>query len=68
MEMDWQPDRFFDLTGHYIVCAAHGALFRPDSDQCVGGPGRGGLMKIAATERDGLVFWQSQYHLKPVLF
>ena len=68
MEMDWQPDRFFDLTGHYIVCAAHGALFRPDTGHCVGGPGRGGLMKIATAERDGVVFWQSQYHLKPVLF
>lgn len=68
MEMDWQPDRFFDLTGHYIVCAAHGAIFRPDSGRCVGGPGRGGLKQIATTERDGLVLWQSQYHLKPVLF
>ena len=68
MEMDWQPDRFFDLTGHYIVCAAHGAMFRPDSGQCVGGAGRGGLMKIETEERDGVVFWRSQYHLKPVQF
>jgi nitrite reductase/ring-hydroxylating ferredoxin subunit len=43
-------------------------MFRPDTGHCVGGPGRGGLMKIAATERDGVVFWRSQYHLKPVLF
>ena len=26
------------------------------------------VMKIATAERDGVVFWQSQYHLKPVLF
>ena len=68
MELDWQPDRFFDLTGHYLVCAAHGALFRPDTGHCAGGPGRGGLFKIATRERDGAVFWQSQYHLKPVSF
>ena len=68
MELDWQPDRFFDLTGHYIVCAAHGAMFRPDSGQCVGGPGRGGLLKIETKEHGGVVFWRSQYHLKPVLF
>jgi nitrite reductase/ring-hydroxylating ferredoxin subunit len=68
MEMDWQPDRFFDLTGHHIVCASHGALFRPDTGRCVGGPGRGGLFKIETLERDGGVFWRSQYHLKPVSF
>ena len=61
MEMDWQPDRFFDLTGHYIVCAAHGAMFRPDTGHCVGGPGRGGLIKIEATERDGETGKRAKY-------
>jgi nitrite reductase/ring-hydroxylating ferredoxin subunit len=68
MEMDWQPDRFFDLTGHYLVCGSHGAMFRPDTGECTHGPGRGPLIRIETLERDGVVFWRSQYHLKPVEF
>ena len=66
MELDWQPDRFFDISGHYLVCASHGALFLPDTGACVGGPGRGGLTRIESVERDGVVYWRSQYNLKPV--
>lgn len=68
MEMDWKPNHFFDLTGHHLVCASHGALFRPDTGQCVAGPGRGPLVKIALQENDGVVFWRSQYNLSPVKF
>jgi nitrite reductase/ring-hydroxylating ferredoxin subunit len=68
MEMDWRPGHFFDLTGHYLVCASHGALFRPADGACVGGPGRGPLIKIQAEEREGWVFWRSQYRLRPVAF
>jgi nitrite reductase/ring-hydroxylating ferredoxin subunit len=68
MELDWQPDRFFDLSGLYLVCAAHGALFLPDTGACVGGPGRGGLVPIETEERDGVVYWRSQYKLKPPEF
>lgn len=68
MEMDWRPNHFFDLTGHRLVCASHGALFRPDTGACVGGPGRGPLIKIEVLEHDGVVFWRSQYNLQPVSF
>ncbi|MFN3610906.1 Rieske (2Fe-2S) protein [Tepidimonas sp.] len=68
MEMDWMPNRFFDLTGQFLVCGAHGALFEPHTGRCVGGPGRGPLVAIAAREHDGVVFWQSQYDLQPVVF
>lgn len=68
MEMDWRPNQFFDLTGQYLVCASHGALFRPDTGQCVGGPGRGPLVAIEVREQDGVVFWRSQYNLQPVEF
>jgi nitrite reductase/ring-hydroxylating ferredoxin subunit len=68
MEMDWRAGHFFDLTGHNLVCASHGALFRPGDGVCVGGPGRGPLIKIQSQERDGWVFWQSQYRLRPVAF
>lgn len=68
MEMDWRPNRFFDLTGQHIVCASHGALFRPDTGQCVGGPGRGPLIRIETVEQDGVVFWRTQYNLQPIEF
>lgn len=68
MEMDWKPNHFFDLTGQHLVCASHGALFQPDTGLCVGGPGRGGLVRIELQENDGVIFWRSQYNLRPLAF
>lgn len=68
MEMDWQPDRFFDDSGRWLMCATHGAHYEPSTGACKGGPCKGGLIKIDLVERDGVVHWQSQYLLKPVLY
>ena len=68
MELDWQPDRFFDDTGRWLMCATHGAVYEPATGECQGGPCRGGLFKIELLERDGVIHWRSQYHLKPVEF
>lgn len=68
MEMDWQPDRFFDDSGRWLICASHGAIYDPATGACRSGPCRGGLIKIGLVERDGVVHWQSQYALKPFLF
>jgi nitrite reductase/ring-hydroxylating ferredoxin subunit len=68
MEMDYQPDRFFDLTGHWLICATHGAMYRPDTGACDGGPCRGGLVKIGLDESDGVVRWHTAHNLKPVEF
>lgn len=68
MEMDWQPDRFFDDSGRWLLCASHGAHYEPDTGACRGGPCKGGLVKIDLVEHDGVVHWQSQYRLKPVPF
>lgn len=59
MEMDFQPNRFFDLTGHWLICATHGAIYSPQTGQCSMGPCRGGLIKIEVTESDGLVHWHT---------
>ena len=66
MELDWQPNQVFDENGQWLLCASHGAAYRPDTGQCVGGPCRGGLVKIELLESDGVVYWQSAYNLKPV--
>jgi len=68
MEMDWQPNRFFDDTGRWLLCGTHGAVYRPDSGECGGGPCRGGLVKIVLSERDGVVHWHTDYNLQPVEF
>ena len=68
MEMDYQPDRFFDDTGQWLLCSTHGAAYLPDTGQCAGGPCRGGLVKIRLTESDGMVHWHTAHNLQPVLF
>ena len=66
MEMDYQPNRFFDLTGHWLICATHGATYSPRTGACQGGPCRGGLVKIETSERDGMVHWHTAKELQPV--
>ena len=68
MELDWQPNRIFDDSGQWLLCASHGASYRPDTGQCAGGPCRGGLVKIILSERDAVVYWHAAFNLKPLLF
>ncbi|MFM7699033.1 MAG: Rieske (2Fe-2S) protein [Limnohabitans sp.] len=68
MEMDFQPDRFFDSEGRWLLCATHGATYSPQTGECVGGPCRGGLVKINLSESQGVVHWHTAYNLKPLEF
>ena len=68
MEMDYQPNQFFDSTGQWLMCATHGAMYHPQTGACQGGPCRGGLIKIALTEHEGLVHWHTAANLKPPEF
>ena len=68
MEMDWQPNRFFDDSGRWLLCATHGAIYEPSNGHCAGGPCRGGLISVPVVERDGAVFWQAQYPFRPLDF
>ena len=38
LTMDWVEGRFLDETGAFVVCSTHGALYRPDTGECVSGP------------------------------
>jgi nitrite reductase/ring-hydroxylating ferredoxin subunit len=38
VNLEWQADQFFDLSGRYIQCATHGALFRLEDGFCLRGP------------------------------
>lgn len=68
MEMDWQPNRFFDDSGQWLLCSTHGAAYEPASGACRGGPCRGGLVRVPVVEREGVVFWQAQYPFQPLAF
>ncbi len=68
MEMDYQPNRFFDSTGHWLMCATHGATYQPQTGRCRSGPCRGGLVKIALSEVTGVVHWHTADNLKPLDF
>ena len=68
MEMDFQPDRFFDAAGQWLVCATHGATYAPATGACAGGPCRGNLVKITTLEKDGVVHWHTEHNLQPLIF
>lgn len=57
VELDWQQGEFFDLSGLYLICATHGALYSPESGHCLGGRCNGkGLVALDVSEHDGCVF------------
>ena len=57
MEIDWQAGRFFDYSGLYLTCGTHGALYAPETGECVGGRCNGkGLRPLDVVERDGSVY------------
>lgn len=55
--LEWVPDQFLDHSGQLIQCASHGALFLPESGECVAGPCAGeSLTPVASHIRDGWVW------------
>lgn len=57
VELDWQEGKFFDLSGHFLICAVHGALYSPESGHCLGGRCSGqGLTPLVVVERDGNIY------------
>ncbi|MDR1969638.1 MAG: Rieske 2Fe-2S domain-containing protein, partial [Burkholderiaceae bacterium] len=64
-EMDYRPNRFFDSSGCWLLCATHGAVYAPGTGERVGGPGRGPLVKIETSEEDGVVYWHPGGQIQP---
>lgn len=65
MELDYQPNQFFDSTGHWLICSTHGATYAPQTGQCRMGPCRGALVCIEVTEADGVVHWHTSDKFQP---
>lgn len=57
VELDWNPGRFLDDSGLYLVCTMHGALYEPDTGLCVSGPCTGkALYPLTVVERDSAIY------------
>jgi len=65
IELDYQTNQFFDVSGNWLICATHGAMYAPETGACLGGPCRGGLAKIDVTEHAGRVRWHTAPNLFP---
>lgn len=58
IELDFNEGDFFDLSKTFLICSTHGALYRPHTGECVGGPCRGRrLTPLHVEELDGDVFY-----------
>jgi len=53
VELDWNHGDFFTRQKDYLVCATHGAQYRPDNGFCVMGPCKGKSLKtLTLTEQN----------------
>ncbi len=58
VELDWQAGAFFDDSKLYLICSTHGALYSPETGQCLGGRCQGrGLIPLPVEERDGAIYF-----------
>lgn len=46
VELDWNESEFFTSQKDYLICATHGAHYRPDTGFCVMGPCKGKSLKV----------------------
>jgi len=46
VELDWNEGDFFTAQKDFLICATHGAHYRPDNGFCVMGPCKGRSLKI----------------------
>lgn len=59
--LNFAPNRFLSDDQGRLVCAAHGAIFEPDSGRCVGGPCQGsGLKSIELVESGSKILFKAQ--------
>lgn len=56
-ELDWNHGDFFDADRRFLICGTHGAIYGPETGQCLGGRCAGkGLKPVRVIEREGLVY------------
>lgn len=50
VNLDWVTDQFLDVSGRFIQCSTHGALFRITDGFCVSGPCAGCSLSAVPVE------------------
>jgi len=57
MTMDWIDNQFLTEDGCYILCATHGAVYEPETGECIFGPPCGKvLIRVPlTTDRDQII-------------
>ena len=50
--LEWMPDRSLDISGEWIQCTLHGALFEIETGRCVRGPCLGESLKSVKIKFD----------------
>jgi len=53
INLEWQEDDFLDMDKQHIQCSVHGALFKIENGDCLGGPCNGTGLTQAKLEVDG---------------
>jgi nitrite reductase/ring-hydroxylating ferredoxin subunit len=51
--LNWAPGRFLVAHGQ-LVCASHGAAFKAETGECIGGPCKGSSLRAFKLEVDDL--------------
>jgi len=60
VELDWNPGVLFDVSGEFLACAMHGALFEPDTGTCVAGPCAGLCLEpLSINESEGNIYLEA---------
>ncbi len=52
INLEWQEDDFLDMDKNHIQCSVHGALFKIENGDCLGGPCNGEGLTPAKIELD----------------
>ena len=61
-QLDWIPGKFFHPSEDLLICATHGALFRPEDGRCVAGPCEGeALQPVDVAVEDGWIVFRDGY-------
>lgn len=55
--LNWQPDAFLDPSAQLIACVHHGALFVPESGECITGPCEGEALQALGCLEDSQGIW-----------
>lgn len=61
VNLNWQPNQFFDIDNEFLQCSTHGALFRVNDGYCVRGPCAGAsLVSLPLKIESGNIYIETQ--------